>query len=523
MAAFDPATLDRWRALAIVDRDGTTVGTISEFYLDRETGYPTWALVNTGLFGATRTFVPLVHATEISDGLQVPYEKSHIKDTPRVDLHDELTPDEEAVLFAHYGVEYQPSAPPRAMETGSIEAAEAGSAEGVEAGSGEGDAGATEVAGTGSGEAESLEAEAGEAGVVEGAGSDPVEGTGSVPTEPGTVEGPGPVPAEPGAVDDAGPAPAESEAVEGPGPVPADPGAVEAPGPVSPEPGPVEGPDAVPEPAAAEDPAAVPSEPGSAEAPGPLLTEAVSTDRQDETPASGSTPPDPGAYSPSEPRYEPGSGEATAGLSNELGTAGPDEPVTAGLDEPRTAGPDDATLIAPGGFRSAAEPGGAQTDPDAPRDTRPDPAFDPSQAPPADQDLSRTAPVEPGLPGSTAASPGPVPTTIDKGDSADQAGRPKHEPTWPPGFDENRSADRPAASDRWREAKLAAERNRIARAAAAQPEERSPLERARRRLERLVGVGQDHPDPDDISAEREAAERARRARLGLDDDDPRGR
>ena len=99
MAAFDPATLDRWRALAIVDRDGTTVGTISEFYLDRETGHPTWALVNTGLFGATQTFVPLVHATEIGDGLQVPYEKTHIKDTPRVDLHDELSPDEEAALF----------------------------------------------------------------------------------------------------------------------------------------------------------------------------------------------------------------------------------------------------------------------------------------------------------------------------------------------------------------------------------------------------------------------------------------
>ena len=110
MAAFDPATLDRWRALAIVDRDGTTVGTIKEFYLDRETGYPTWALVNTGLFGATQTFVPLVHATEISDGLQVPYEKSHIKDTPKVDLHDELSPEEEAELFTHYGVEYQPSA-----------------------------------------------------------------------------------------------------------------------------------------------------------------------------------------------------------------------------------------------------------------------------------------------------------------------------------------------------------------------------------------------------------------------------
>ena len=101
MAAFDLATLDRWRALAIVDRDGTTVGTIKEFYLDRETGYPTWALVNTGLFGTTQTFVPLVHATEISDGLQVPYEKSHIKDAPKVDLRDELSPNEEAELFAH--------------------------------------------------------------------------------------------------------------------------------------------------------------------------------------------------------------------------------------------------------------------------------------------------------------------------------------------------------------------------------------------------------------------------------------
>jgi hypothetical protein len=48
------------------------------------------------------------------------------------------------------------------------------------------------------------------------------------------------------------------------------------------------------------------------------------------------------------------------------------------------------------------------------------------------------------------------------------------------------------------------------------------LERARRRLERLVGVGQDHPD-DIPPDEREAAERARRARLGLDDDDTRRR
>jgi hypothetical protein len=125
MAAIDPATLDRWRTLSIVDRDGHTVGSVSEFYLDRETRYPTWALVNVGLFGGRQIFVPLLQATEIADGLQVPFEKGHIKDAPRIDLHGELTPDEEAALFAHYGVEYQPAP----AEPGTAEPEAAGAAE----------------------------------------------------------------------------------------------------------------------------------------------------------------------------------------------------------------------------------------------------------------------------------------------------------------------------------------------------------------------------------------------------------
>jgi PRC-barrel domain len=149
MAAIDPATLDRWRTLQIVDRDGGTVGSISEFYLDRETRYPTWALVNVGLFGARQIFVPLLEATEIRDGLQVPYEKSHIKDAPRIDLHGELTPQEEAILFAHYGVEYQPVGEEEAGVEDEVEAAEGGAA-GVEAGEGAGAAelGTTREGGT---------------------------------------------------------------------------------------------------------------------------------------------------------------------------------------------------------------------------------------------------------------------------------------------------------------------------------------------------------------------------------------
>jgi PRC-barrel domain len=432
MAAFDPATLERWRALAIVDRNGTTVGTISEFYLDRETGYPTWALVDTGLFGSNQTFVPLAHATEIDDGLQVPYEKRHIKDAPRVDLHDELTPDEEATLFGHYGVEYQPS-----PASGGAEA--------------------------------SVE------------GSEP-EG---VPDEPGSVEG-----SEPSAV------PGEPGSVEGPGPVPSEPGSVEGPGPVPAEPGSVEGPGGRPDEPASVVEEPVPSEPGSVDGPGTVPGEPGTVERHGSGPVAG------------------------------------------------TAEADEVTQVTPGGFGLAEAHREASNDPDPSR-TAPDahdfdqsqpawgdPDLDPSRTAPNDPDLSRTPPVEPGLPGSTAASTsGPIPTTIDKGTGPDPDGRPAEEPLqapdepdWPPAgsFEEPTPAERPvAASDRWREAKLAAERERIARAAAAEPEERSPLERARRRLERLVGGGQDH-DTEGISpAERDAAEQARRARLGLDEDDRR--
>ena len=404
MAAFDPATLDRWRALAIVDRDGTTVGTISEFYLDRETGHPTWALVNTGLFGATQTFVPLVHATEISDGLQVPYEKRHIKDAPRVDTHDELTPAEEATLFAHYGVEYEPT----------TEAAEVPA----------------------------------EPGAVEAAETTVAEGAGPVPADP-----------ESGASE-------ELEPVDGPGPVPAGPG---SPAPASPAAGAGRAGSASPEPTET-----VLGEPATDEATG--RRDGSAPDATD-----GSVPLEPGTADPDEARRVDQQGLGAEGL------------------EPEELG-------------SASQP------PEAPAE--------------GDRDLSRTAPVEPGLPGSTAADPfGPAPTTMDKG--AYPSEQPEEEPVrspdeapWPGpagAFEEQVPLDRPpGSSDRWREAKQAAERERIARAASTPPEERSPLERARRRLERLVGVGQEHPDEDSFPTDRDAAERARRARLDLEeDDDPR--
>jgi hypothetical protein len=117
MPALDRDTMQRWREMVVVDRNGTTVGTISEFYIDRGSRLPTFALLKTGLFGTKQTFVPLIQASERNGELQLPYDKRQITSAPRVDTDGELTPAEEAVLFAHYGMDYwhdPPGEPPPA-------------------------------------------------------------------------------------------------------------------------------------------------------------------------------------------------------------------------------------------------------------------------------------------------------------------------------------------------------------------------------------------------------------------------
>jgi hypothetical protein len=107
MPAVDRETLDRWRELVVVDRDGAAVGTISEFYLDRGSGQPTWALIDSGLLASRQTFVPLAKAVEAASALRVPYAKQQVRTAPGVDPDGELTPEEEATLFAHYGMDYE--------------------------------------------------------------------------------------------------------------------------------------------------------------------------------------------------------------------------------------------------------------------------------------------------------------------------------------------------------------------------------------------------------------------------------
>jgi len=95
-----------WRGQELLDNDGNKIGTIEEIYLDTDTDQPEWALVKTGMFGGKGTFVPLQQANPRDEGVQVPFEKSHVKDAPNIDPDGQLSQSEEQTLYKHYGLEY---------------------------------------------------------------------------------------------------------------------------------------------------------------------------------------------------------------------------------------------------------------------------------------------------------------------------------------------------------------------------------------------------------------------------------
>src|ERR671921_496454 len=77
-----------WRGRELVDADGDKVGTVEELFRDEETEQPEWAAVRTGLFGTKLSFVQIKNAPKIDDS------------------NGELSQQEEAELYSHYGMSY---------------------------------------------------------------------------------------------------------------------------------------------------------------------------------------------------------------------------------------------------------------------------------------------------------------------------------------------------------------------------------------------------------------------------------
>jgi uncharacterized protein (TIGR02271 family) len=90
--------------LDVYESDGTKIGSTAQVYLDRQTSEPTWISVKTGLFGTKETLVPLERATLSDDRIVVPYGKDQVKNAPRIEPDDELSPAEEEELFRYYSL-----------------------------------------------------------------------------------------------------------------------------------------------------------------------------------------------------------------------------------------------------------------------------------------------------------------------------------------------------------------------------------------------------------------------------------
>ena len=95
-----------WHGRDLVDRHGDKVGTVEELYVDELTDEPEWAAVRTDLLGQKLSFVPIQDAEPSGGQVRVPFDKDQVKDAPRIEPEEELTPQEEATLYAHYGMTY---------------------------------------------------------------------------------------------------------------------------------------------------------------------------------------------------------------------------------------------------------------------------------------------------------------------------------------------------------------------------------------------------------------------------------
>ncbi len=102
----------------LVGTDGGRIGKITDVYMDERTGQPEWFAVATGLFGSHVSFVPIQDTSWTEDGISVPFTKADVKDAPHAEPDGQLTQDEEAALYSHYGLSYSERRSPSGLPEG---------------------------------------------------------------------------------------------------------------------------------------------------------------------------------------------------------------------------------------------------------------------------------------------------------------------------------------------------------------------------------------------------------------------
>jgi hypothetical protein len=98
-----------WPGLDVFDREGERVGRLTGIYVTSDSRHPEFGLVRTGLFGLRSVLVPLPGAFEEGGALIVDLDKRAIKGAPHLRRDEPLSVEAEEELYAHYGLEPEPS------------------------------------------------------------------------------------------------------------------------------------------------------------------------------------------------------------------------------------------------------------------------------------------------------------------------------------------------------------------------------------------------------------------------------
>ena len=104
MPAFDVAR--RWKGRVVLDRTGDKLGSVLDVFYDAESDEPGWVLLGTAGSGTGTRLVPVAEAVEHGNELRVPYDRAFVEAAPGMDPAGRLWPQEEAELYAYYGLDY---------------------------------------------------------------------------------------------------------------------------------------------------------------------------------------------------------------------------------------------------------------------------------------------------------------------------------------------------------------------------------------------------------------------------------
>ncbi len=105
----DQTEVLQWRGETVFDSSGSKIGKIDEIFVDAETERPEWAQVKLGGLTGGSPFMPLEGVSDRGGKITAPFSEDQVKHAPSPSADGELSQQDEAALYAHYGVTYSES------------------------------------------------------------------------------------------------------------------------------------------------------------------------------------------------------------------------------------------------------------------------------------------------------------------------------------------------------------------------------------------------------------------------------